>query len=667
MDRFPLTPGIRRKQRAADYPVYSILDTEQEMPSVANLDRTLLGVEPSAFYKGGDLSGTTWIAEIGSDAPVTGAGANPAAATSPLMGADAAVAYGAAKCNSASDIITSSTHDRVISILLKTPPIPATAIIASTGKAGGLKTGWNIYVASGSLCFGVNDGVFTTSFGVVPASINTWYFIELYVKHGGAVQSYTNGVAGGSVDISGLGSIANSGGLTLGANYDGTGASASSIGLLGYWQGIGMLASHLNPLTAAQRFCALTCWRPQISAAGRDAAPTTFQRNSNATLEKYNATTGEVELYTVGPHWMRVERWLVSGKLVTGYRPELAGTNKCLQSKTLGTTWTEVANNTSDNSYPGVGLDLDGVITPDATDTQHGWQQAIVITAASWVISVRARKGAQNWLYLADDTAVNCWGYFDLDSGVIGHKGAGATAIVLRDCGDHYRCEMTFTGTVAAHTFSIYASDADDNAADPAYVGDASSVDLHVGHVQVALGIVASSSIITLASAVTRLKDELIEPGGANVGGTGSEKQGAAIFDILTTAATPTASSLININDGGAAADMIDVQLATDGKLDVDIRAAAGSAGDIKSTTVVNDGATHRVGVAWKEGHAEVWIDGSLEASDASVNIPDGLDRICVGEDEAGGAQPSIPTVLRRIRLYRRYPHNMSVLTRSAT
>jgi hypothetical protein len=116
-------------------------------------------------------------------------------------------------------------------------------------------------------------------------------------------------------------------------------------------------------------------------------------------------------------------------------------------------------------------------VTSYTTNAQHGVTQAATLTAASYNLSVYAKKGASayDWLYLGDNTSgASC--YFDLDAGVKG-TASGCIGIITDVDGGWYRCSITVTGTAASHTFQIGPAQAD---ADKVFAGSGSTVDCYL-------------------------------------------------------------------------------------------------------------------------------------------------------------------------------------------
>lgn len=109
------------------------------------------------------------------------------------------------------------------------------------------------------------------------------------------------------------------------------------------------------------------------------------------------------------------------------------------------------------------------------SNSTHGVTQAATLTAAPYNLSCFFKAGAKTWAYLSSSTAsASC--YFNLSTGVLGT--ATSCTGSIDDWGNGwYRCAITFTGTLAAHTLCIQAADAD---TDNAFAGDGSTISCYL-------------------------------------------------------------------------------------------------------------------------------------------------------------------------------------------
>jgi len=590
-------------------------------------------VTPTFLYTG-DNGAATWTATVGSDVAVAGTGDAPTYDQgSPFGvggGADTSVRYLAAKYHSLAGFASADSDDLIVEV------------IAEHTAGGGVFIGsldgnnyWRLQTngAGTTAQFLLYD---TVTLSIISATTTlAWNHYFIVCDRSGSGIMYVNGSAGSAAAISSTGDIDSSGGeFAIGAGESGATPLTGRIAYAAMWQSAGWLDTHLQATLAQTRYAQLCGVMPAIARG--TALPSVMTRASVAYLRNDSASP---VMYYVGSGHMRVEDWTTDA----GYYAELAATNLCLQSGDLSTTWTAVANTTNTNSAAAPTGDtvMDAVVTADAiTDTQHGWQQAITLTAVSYVASCWAKKGAQNFLYLADDTVANSWAYFNLNTGAVGNKGAGANASGIEDWGGGaYRCWFTVTGTVAAHTFSVYASDADDNAANPAYVGDGASDDVYVWGVQVELGTYPTSYIPTTTGTASRVADSL-----RYTGNDGNCKQ--------TPGYTVSADCLLPNVDLSADQPTI-VMLAKDGTDRAHLYEASDrttawysqmtgeSGGSSVDAANLDDGAVHTLA-----GHADtnnhyIVLDGTPDSTpDVDVGPVTGVATILVGE-HIGAARPS--------------------------
>jgi len=323
-----------------------------------------------------------------------------------------------------------------------------------------------------------------------------------------------------------------------------------------------------------------------------------------------------------------VERKGLDGRVIVGFLLEGAAVNKCLQSRTLATTWAKIDAGDTITNATAVGPDGSNslcAIKGDATDGLHGVSQAITLTAAAWVVSGLATVGNKTWLYVDDSTIANCYGYYNLTTGVIGTKGAGANVIGSKLFTPTLaRWWMTLTGTAAAHTIRVCAAHAD---GDNDFSGDGSTANVHAGDIQVALGLYPSSRIVTVASAVTRTSDAAII--WANPYATA--QQGHMSIRVLIPAHTPAAAlGLFRLYTAGAAAtDHITISAAaTTGYLTVTSACSGGDAGSSAAALNIADGKVHDLYVSWKPGCLVCWADQVAGVPDTVVSIPANLDTV---------------------------------------
>lgn len=192
------------------------------------------------------------------------------------------------------------------------------------------------------------------------------------------------------------------------------------------------------------------------------------------------------------------------------------------------------------------------------------------------------------------------------------------------------------------------------------YLGDGTGTIL-VQFPQAEQGSFATSMIDSgTASSATRVKDELRYVAGDNIGGenpTGLSIYAETLMPDLTSA---SASAVVIINDGGSSADRIRLaRVATTQYARLLVDATGGNEGDCTSDVDIADGVAHQLYAVVKTNDANLYVDGALEASDTSVNIPDGLDRIDIGQNVSAGGQGS--KVVSNIRIFKKALPNKNI------
>ena len=531
-----------------------------------------------------------------------------------------------------------TTEDFALEALGHLSDIALTGTIATTRDLG---VGWFFYQSTIKFKLRVQDaGANATveSGALAPG----WYYVLVLVDRSGFAQFYVNGVASGAaVDVSGVTLTIDSG---IPLNMGGRATALPFTGNLAYlamWKKVAWLTSHLNPDTAAERFSLVSGAWPQIAKGTAD--PSIKTRAYVKYLTKVES--GVTRLYPVGGEWLELgQRIDGNGETVTGYNVEPQDENTFTRSEDFNhVDWTKTRCT----------LDNNGAVAPDGVQTADGIIGTIAnnshfveqnggAAAAEDILSVWAKKGNKDWLFLSSLANPNTHSYFNLDTCTPGTLGPGATAAYMEDWGDDWcRCILVYPGA-AVHPHQIGPAD-DDN--DSTFVGDGLTVNTWIwgaGHSDEGLGY-PTSYIYTTAAGATRLKDQLrTVADDGNLGGVGSELRGTIEFDFLVPNMDRTVTTyFFNISDGGAAADMIEIKLNSADQIEVKMTATAGLNGDVTSTTTVTDGIRHRCRLTWKESDLRLYIDGLLEARDTACDVPDNLDRINIGMDAGGSAQLS--------------------------
>lgn len=403
------------------------------------------------------------------------------------------------------------------------------------------------------------------------------------------------------------------------------------------------------------RYPTPTALAPLISWSGC-AAPSAYGTPS-ASYQR-TTTAGVVTLTAVAPNNPRFEKILdAAGREFVGSLVEAAVDNQCVYSEELdqgaaGTpTWYR-SNLASISANSAAGPDgstvLDGLVG-DGTNGVHGVAQWCSASGRS-VFSAFARAGDKGWAYLVNASLANGGAWFNISTPAVGIVGAGVVGAGIQNWGGGLvRCWI-ITDSTGYNRFDVYAA-ASDGVSD--FAGDSAAVNIHAGCCMVHAGTHPASYVKTNSGGVVKAADVLtyaiVE--GSDIGAG----QGTVRFRFLAPSFTPAASHyLLSLSDGGAAADMIGVYLDTSGYLNVESAASGGNAGACQIATNFCDNYIHEVMLSWQKDRMVLWCDGVPSAVDTSVDIPNDLDTLHVGNDEAG-ANAAGPALVADWKLFPRY------------
>jgi cysteine-rich repeat protein len=232
--------------------------------------------------------------------------------------------------------------------------------------------------------------------------------------------------------------------------------------------------------------------------------PTAMTRASPAYAEiavgeDQNVSNPIRAMFRLGQGWPRVERWAErgpDGRRRVGYHVEAAGTNLVLRSQEFdNASWTELTAGDSTTAAHAVApwfatdhtsaltarKDADKLVLAASGAVEHGYSQAVTLTAHVYVISVwtgyaTADSITTPYLWIQDSTVANAIAYFDtrdcqveqVDAGVatstagygIGMGGAISTDYGLDNLGYTWcRHSIKVLGTAAAHTIKFGVTD----------------------------------------------------------------------------------------------------------------------------------------------------------------------------------------------------------------
>lgn len=640
------------------YQTFAALDLENNLPSIDQLDTTLvansISVNPTGRYKGGDADATDWDHwTYGEDLTASAAGSLAFNQGNPLFGSnDDSVKgdgtnYYYGPDNSFGEI---TTEDFCLEIIFKS--------VASVGTSkwwGGkfdlapAIKGYLLYDNNSDefRCY-INDGAgHSAECGTSALTDGCWYhaivFCDRSENSTNGFRMYLNGaLATLSANPSTVGSLTTATTFQILA-ADSQSAVSGSVAYVAMYKQASWFAGGATNATewlaiAQERFSKLVGLYPQLAKG--TYAPASMARTTCAYLDKYIGA--ERFLFKVGANWIRsCHRKDASTNDIYGVLIERNIENKCLNSEVFSSWTKEDAGDTISNNVVSVpSLDFTGdSITADNTDGQHGVSQDITLTAAKWVFSVWIKKGNKDWVCLEDETIANGKAYFDLTNGVIGTKQAGLTESGI-DTGYYdgwCRCWISFTGTAAAHTMTIRPADGDD---DDTIQGDSATKNIYLWGAMCHLGDFPTSYFATEGSALTRGYDSLYyKADDGNIGGVGSNKKGTAVLDILCLNANidTTARSILTLTDGGSINDRMQLDIDTNNHLSATAVAATVTTVSIAGTSDIADGDTHEIRFLWQLGSSSILVDRVVENGTVTpADLPDDLDRLIIGSSYGG-------------------------------
>ncbi len=637
---------------------FQVLDTINELPSIANLDPNItinsLTVRPTFVYKGEDATVTEWPAwEYGSTLPIGGSGDLPLVNQgSPLLGLiddSVKIDEGKAYITTDDSLYDVTTEDVVFETIVRYGGTGPSYYYAKKENAS---TGINVVqFTSNNVYFqfygaGANVAVYSADDAFV---VGAWYHIMCFADKSGSAQVYVNGVASGSAaNISSVGSLTSDGYAAIGVWSDGTSnPTDANLAYLAMWKKDAWLNSHIQTALAAERFYKVVGIWPQLALG--TSAPTVCTRASVAYLEN-NGTS-----YLVGAGWPRVEHITdINSDAFKGYHSEMEVDNIAKASEQLQ-SWTTklrvtIESNNTDQPTPFEGTYFDGMIGNTDNNTHFiSVATSENLTAAKWCGSFFAKKGDVDWVHaqFANVTAGHPEAYWDLANGVVGTETNCTAGMIDYDNGI-YRCWWTSTANCDnnASNINFWPAEAD---GDSIFAGDNVTVNIWAFGFQMEEGVYPTSYTgITTTTTVTREADSLYYKGN---NGNVSDQKGTIISDFLHRDYAPGAiSNIVTLSDGGSANDVINTRIDTSQNLELYVRAASSETVNVSGSTdiCVNDGYNMKV---WYETDSFLSLmNGAPEtAKDTSCAIPNDLDRIHIGEDE--GSINQLNGWIRNVRL----------------
>ena len=242
-----------------------------------------------------------------------------------------------------------------------------------------------------------------------------------------------------------------------------------------------------------------------------------------------------------------------------------------------------------------------------STTIYSGLYQAISGSTAAHTVSIFAKKGTKNWLYLFDATAAG-QAWFNLDTGTLGTVQSGRTATIENYGNGWYRCSVTRTDGGSIAYMQLGLSDGDGFSL-PTSTGTA-----YLWGAQVEAGAYPTSLIQTTTAAVTRLADSALKTGISSLIG---QTEGTLFVEIDLKNA-PVDNSYILLRDA-AVNDYLGLRI---------------QAGNLRFETVDNGvlqtainylattPQTVKVAMAYKLNDFVMYVNGTQLGTDTSATVP---------------------------------------------
>jgi hypothetical protein len=638
----------------AEHRTFQVFDPDFKC-SVNRLDPTIIiddqDVTPIGRYKGGDASASGWTKwTYGNDLSFVSNGTDPTydVGTPGFETEDLAVKFNVGDYfkGATTGYTNLGTNDIVIELIFQTGDLSTARQYLD--KRNGTSEGWQIGTTSSGILYATIEDSSTNSATINSAALTdyTWYHALLFIDKSenstNGSQWYLNGVTSGSgVNCSSVGDLDSSQYLYVAEKQDNTVHADIRLAYWAIWsQSNWHQGGTTNPTDwgkiAEERFAKYTGRYPSVAKG--TVTPTTKTRAFEAYVDKVESS--KIVLYYVGDEWLRqCHVQDDNGDDIYGFRCELAATNKLTYSEDFS-NWTKIDTGdtvtTDDTACPDKRVVADA-LKADSTDGQHGLSLTATLTANDYCFSVFAKKGNKDWVKLENTTVSNCYAYFNVSTGALGStpgSGVSEAHIYGPYYNDFYRVDIVFMGTAASHTFRALSASADN---DDTFVGDGSTVNTYFWGAQVEQADYPSSPVITDGATATRTTDQLVFKG--DDGNVTNNQKGMCLCqwwapDYNFQGDPHTSAYLLNINDGGTAADMIALYISSatpDRPYFKVVGASTSTEINIVSGVDMMAGVIRIVKTTWASTKISLDVDGTEVDETTGIVIPNDLDEISIG------------------------------------
>ena len=249
---------------------------------------------------------------------------------------------------------------------------------------------------------------------------------------------------------------------------------------------------------------------------------------------------------------------------------------------------------------------------------------------------------------IANDCRVN------LSTKTVISKGINVGNVFFKDQIDGIiRVEITFTatGTIGRPTINLFLNNTTNT-----YVGDVNEgIDLY--HIQYELGANATSSIITLASTVTRNADVISKTGISSLIG---QTEGTIFVDFNYTKATDVYRRIFAISDN-TSNNLISINLTATGSVEIYIiNGGVTQVAFVANTLTLNT--TYKIAVGYIANNAVLYINGTLRNTDLSCTIPT-CSGVYLGKVETAGSTAFLNDTINTAMLFKTKLTNSELAT----
>ena len=352
---------------------------------------------------------------------------------------------------------------------------------------------------------------------------------------------------------------------------------------------------------------------------------------SRASTGRYTNSSGVLTSAAVNEprfdHVLENGVWVSKGLLIEEQR-----TNLCLQSNVTNTTWTSYRATCTTNSISSPDGTINAsLIVEGSFNDVHYHRQNFSISSGTYTVSVYA-KAKERYIVSFGGSATGRK-YFNLQTGTVGSTAFGSPASTsITPVGNGwYRLSVTgpsYAGGLGEHIQLILAN----NIENETYSGDGTSGAYFWG-AQVEAGSFPTSYIPTVATSVVRSADVCQITGGDFSGfWNASESSFAVEYDVVST--TPAVTAVFYANDGTVNNSFRMYANSGAGATEFYSRAASVTDGIITLTASAPYFA--KIATGQKLNDFAGSINGAAVATDTSVAMPTGINRLDFGVDHVG-------------------------------